>query len=67
MTVLFYYIDDWFRIYKFCPEKKNNFTFFKMRKYKQKNPRNTIYKEKWQLEEQLLTAKKGREASESLV
>ena len=38
-----------------------------MRKYKQKNPRNTIYKEKWQLEEQLLTAKKGREASESLV
>ena len=28
-----------------------------MPKCKKRNPRNTIYKEKWQLEEQRLTAK----------
>ena len=40
---------------KLCLEKK--FSFLKMRKYKQKNLRNKIYQEKWQFEEQLLTAK----------
>ena len=42
---------------KVIEEKKcRHFLFLKMCKFKHKNPRNTIYKEKWQLEKQRLTA-----------
>ena len=40
---------------KLCLEKK--VVIFEDAKYKQKNLRNKIYQEKWQYEEQLLTAK----------
>ena len=41
-----------------CPEKKcRQLLIFKMWKFKNTNPQNMSYKEKWQLEEQRLPAK----------